>query len=164
MLLREDQNVLIEQLYREMYHPLFTYARNALNDTSFAEEAVQDTFRIACAKIEALESSPNPKGWLYNVLKNVIRNMRRRQIQITKLAMEAMMNESTVAPAGTEDAVDLMYSDVIPREEYLLLKRIALERMTMLELSVELGISVEACKKRVQRARNKMKKELEKFL
>ena len=164
MLLRDDQNVLIEQLYREMYHPLFTYARNALNDVSFAEEAVQDTFRIACAKIGDLETSPNPKGWLYNVLKNVIRNMRRSQIQITKLTMEAMMNESTVALEGTEDAVDLMYSDVIPREEYLLLKRIALERMTMLELSVELGISVEACKKRVQRARNKMKKELEKFL
>lgn len=164
MLLREDQSVLIEQLYREMYHPLFTYARNALNDVSFAEEAVQDTFRIACAKVTALEASPNPKGWLLNVLKNVIRNMRRQQIQITKLAMEAMMHDSTAAPEGTEHAVDLMYSDVIPREEFLLLKRIALERLTMLELSQELNISVEACKKRVQRARNKMKSELGKIL
>lgn len=164
MLLREDQNILIEQLYREMYHQLFTYARSALNDVSFAEEAVQDTFRIACAKITALETSPNPKGWLLNVLKNVIRNMRRSQIQITKLAMEAMMHDSVTAPEGSEHTVDLMYSDVIPREEFLLLKRIALERLTMLELSQELGISVEACKKRVQRARNKMKKELEKTL
>ena len=163
-MLREDQNVLIEQLYMEMYHPLFTYARNALNDVSLAEEAVQDTFRIACAKIGALETSPNPKGWLLNVLKNVIRNMRRQQIQITKLTMEAMMHESVVVPEDTANSVDLMYSDVIPREDFLLLKRIALERLTMLELSSELNISVEACKKRVQRARKRMKTELEKVL
>lgn len=150
MVLTEDQNKLIEQLFREMYHLLLIYARNALDgDLSFAEEAVQDTFRIACAKIGDLETSPNPKGWLLNVLKNVIRNMRRRYVQITKLAMEAMMNEAVVAPEGTEDVVDLMYSDVIPREDFLLLKRIALERQTMLEISQELGISVEACKKRV---------------
>ena len=164
MSLQEDRNALIEQLYREMYHQLFIYARNALNDASFAEEAVQDTFRIACAKVTALETSPNPKGWLLNVLKNVIRNMRRRQIQITKVTMEAMMNDSEIAPEGTEQTVDLMYSDVIPREEFLLLKRIALEQLTMLELSQELGISVEACKKRVQRARNKMKTRLEEIL
>lgn len=165
MVLTEDQNKLIEQLFREMYHLLLIYARNALDgDLSFAEEAVQDTFRIACAKIGDLETSPNPKGWLLNVLKNVIRNMRRRYVQITKLAMEAMMNEAVVAPEGTEDVVDLMYSDVIPREDFLLLKRIALERQTMLEISQELGISVEACKKRVQRARRRMKMELEKIL
>ena len=67
----------------------------------------------------------------------MIRNMRRSQIQITKLAMEAMINESEVAPEGTDTAVDLMYSDVIPWEEFLLRKRIALECMTILELTLE---------------------------
>lgn len=164
MVLSEYQNKLIEQLFREMYHLLFVYARNALNgDVSFAEEAVQDTFRIACAKIEKLEASPNQKGWLLNVLKNVIRNMRRSQVQITKLTMEVMMNEPEIELEKTDAAIDLMYSDVISREDFLLIKRVALERMTMLELSLELGISVEACKKRVQRAKNRMKTELEKI-
>lgn len=163
MALREDQNSLIEQLYREMYHQLFTYARSALNDSSFAEEAVQDTFRIACAKIEEIQGSLNPKGWLLNALKNVIRNMRRSQIQIAKLAMAAMMNATSAPQESPEDTVEVMYSDLIPQEDYLLLKRVALERLTMLELSQELGISIEACKKRVQRAKNKMKKQLEKI-
>ena len=37
---------------------------------------------------------------------------------------------------------------------------IALEKCTMLEAAQELGISVEACKKRVQRARKKLQKYL----
>ncbi len=163
MTLREDQNNLIEQMYREMYLQLFTYARSALDDASFAEEAVQDTFRIACAKIEEIQGSPNPKGWLLNVLKNVIRNMRRSQIQIAKVTMAAMMNAASAPQESPETTVEVMYADLIPQEDYLLLKHVALERLTMLELSQELGISIEACKKRVQRAKSKMKKQLEKI-
>ena len=46
-----DQDRLLEELYREMYSVLLCYANAALKDKALAEEAVQDTFRIACAKI-----------------------------------------------------------------------------------------------------------------
>jgi len=161
---REDQMKLIEQLYREMYHMLLIYAKSALSDVSLAEEAVQETFRIACTKVSDIEESPNPKGWLLNALKNVLRNMRRQQVQITKLTMAAIMSETAVVYDGVESALDDMYANMVPREDFLLLKQIALRKTTMLELSRELGISVEACKKRVQRAKSKMKAALEKEL
>ena len=41
-----------------------------------------------------------------------------------------------------------------------LLKRIALDRCTMLEVAQDLGISVETCKKRVQRARKRLQQKL----
>lgn len=49
--------------------------------------------------------------------------------------------------------VDFLYSDLIEVKEYKLLKRIALDKYSVLEAAQELGISVEACKKRIQLAK-----------
>ena len=49
-MLDHEQRDAIEALYRSMFDSLYYYALNALEDRSLAEEAVQDTFRIACAK------------------------------------------------------------------------------------------------------------------
>lgn len=57
-----ERNKLIEQLYFEMYHKLFLYAQSALRDHCLAEEAVQETFRIACAKADRLAESENRQG------------------------------------------------------------------------------------------------------
>ena len=38
--LDDNQQRFIEQLYKEMYYPLSTYALNALSNDSLAEEAV----------------------------------------------------------------------------------------------------------------------------
>lgn len=48
--LKYEQAQRIEQLYRELYLPLCIYANSALQSRPLAEEAVQDTFRIACTK------------------------------------------------------------------------------------------------------------------
>ena len=71
----EDQAAeQLEQLYYEMYEWLFGYANASLSDPSRSEEAVQETFRIACDKLPVLLNSENPKGWLVNTLKGVLRN------------------------------------------------------------------------------------------
>ena len=67
----------IEVLYLEMYEMLYAYARCSFSEESLAEEAVQETFRIACQKSEQLCESGNPHGWLVNTLKFTIRNMKR---------------------------------------------------------------------------------------
>lgn len=69
----------MEEIYPQMYDSLFILARCSLNSDAFAEEAVQETFVIACHKSEALFSSGSPEGWLVNTLKNVICNMLCRQ-------------------------------------------------------------------------------------
>ncbi len=56
--LNNNQRRAIEELYNEMYYSLSAYARSALNDRSLAEEAVQDTFRIACAKADVFYQVP----------------------------------------------------------------------------------------------------------
>ena len=56
---------------------------------------------------------------------------------------------------------EMYCTSVLGEEDFELLKRIAIENRTMLEASSELGISVETCKKRIQRAKKKLKKALE---
>ena len=46
------QSEYIGQLYLEMFDKMMTYARSSLQSESLAEEAVQETFRIACEKLE----------------------------------------------------------------------------------------------------------------
>ena len=61
-----------------------------------------------------------------------------------------------------EDAeVDILYADLLSPDEYSLLKKIVLQRYTIADAARELGISVESCKKRVQRAKQKLRKKLE---
>ena len=153
-----ESNKLIEQLYFEMYLKLFLYAQSALNDRFLAEEAVQETFRIACAKADQLMESENRPGWLINTLKYVIRNTIRNQTKLKGLlsASAAMAGASSGVSESDVD-FEMYCTSVLGEEDYELLKRIAIENRTMLEASKELGISVEICKKRIQRAKKKLK-------
>lgn len=159
--LNKEQDRLIAQLYSDMYYSLSAYALSALNDHSLAEEAVQDTFRIASQKVDDLASSENPKGWLVNTLKYVIRNTRRSLSRLNNLVISSLSFDENTALSYDDMDVDVMYSDLLGNGDYTLLKLIVLHKYTMLEAAEELGISVEACKKRVQRAKNKLRKLLE---
>ena len=53
-----------------------------------------------------------------------------------------------------------LYGDLAARADFQLLKRVVLDGRTMLEAAEEYGITVEACKKRIQRLRAHLKKKL----
>ena len=73
----DKQSEQIERLYFELFAQMTAYAGSVLKNRALAEEAVQETFRIACMKPESLCASPNPKGWLLLTLKNVLHNTVR---------------------------------------------------------------------------------------
>lgn len=142
----------IENLYLDMYERLFTYSRCTFQSDSLAEEAVQETFRIACMKPEALCNSVNPEGWLVVTLKNVIANMQRSRAAASRILTDYVSAQAEEL-AISEDRVDfaILYEDVAELEEYKLLKEMVLEGKSHLEMAKAHGITVSACKKRVQR-------------
>ena len=92
-------------------------------------------------------------------LKHAMQNMLRTRAKLrTLLSLEA--GEGLPAGAPELMSVDLLFGDVASSEDFRLLKRVALDQCTMPELARELGVSVEACKKRVQRARKRLQKKL----
>ena len=169
MVITPDQDRKISELYHEMFQMLFHYAKAALGNASFAEEAVQDTFRIACSNPEACLGSPNPKGWLLETLKNVIRNMRRsfeRKQRLTdKLISIANLSETSESLEHTDDLAALkdICISVLGENDFRLFLRVAMDQLTIAEAATEFGISVEACKKRIQRARTKLQNFVQNF-
>lgn len=151
----------VEQLYKEMYPALRVYALRILEDPALAEEAVQDAFCIACAKREQFLTSGNPRSWIMCTLKYVMRNMLRTQAKLRTLLRSLDEEEETPVEVAEMVSVDTLFGDLSDSEDFHLLKRVALERCTMLEIAQELGISVETCKKRVQRARKRLREKLE---
>ena len=92
-----------------------------------------------------------------------MKNMIRSRASLTNMVISSFdCDENIYVKDSDTSDIDLLYSDIVDSSEYKLLKRIALDKYTMLEAAQELGISVEACKKRVQRAKKKLKSHLEK--
>lgn len=156
-----EQNKLIAQLYEEMFDMLLSYACASLEEAPLAEEAVQETFQISCQKPEQLLESQNPKGWLVNTLKNTIRNIKRsrdhgRQILARYLATQT----SDIAFSEDRVRLELTYGDLAETEEFKLLREMAVEGKSHLEMAKARGISVNACKKRVQRAKEKLQEKI----
>lgn len=160
-----EQTEAIRMLHEEMHHPLYAYALSALKNPSIAEEAVQDVFQTACTDPQSLLTSASPKGWLMEVLKRVILEIRRTQMRLSRIIVSSIsLDELEVAAPGTDPTFYLECVDYIGERDFELLKMVYLEGRSMLELSKMLGISVEACKKRVQRSRKKLRTMMERDL
>lgn len=159
VILRKEQQRAIELLYKRMYKPLFAYAHSTFNDRAAAEEAVQDTFQIACLKADALAASPNPEGWLMKTLKYVMSNMRQRQA--TKEALfvtDRALDENIVSlPSEISVETEASFLAVLGETDYKMLKRVALKEATIRETAQEFGLSEEACSKRIQRSKAKLR-------
>ena len=151
-------NEVVTELYLTMYDFLLDFAERRLGNHSLAEEAVQETFRIAWMKQDDLCNSLRPKGWLMNTLKNVISNMRRNQ-ETADRVMREYLAANCRDIAISEDSVrfEIIYGDMAESEELKLIKELA-DGCSYLEMAEKRGISVMACRKRVQRARETLQK------
>lgn len=152
----------IDRLYLQMYPMLFEYARSSLSSDALAEEAVQDTFLIACQKPESLCDCPNPKGWLVNTLKNVLSNRVRSQNVAKRIVLDYVTsNVNNITVASDRINLELLYEDVAELDEFKLLKGFALDGRSYLEMAQERGITVAACRKRVERAKKILRKKMQ---
>ena len=161
MYMKEQVSDEIEELYVKQYDMLLPYAMRMLKNDALAEEAVQETFRIACQKADVLYECANKEGWLLITLKNVILNIEKIQWRSERKITEFSKTlESFYNGPGNVD-LDLLYKDLASTEEYILIKEMVLEEKSIRELAESRGISVDACKKRVQRAKEVLRKQLD---
>ena len=158
MVQTDRQNEQLEQLFKKYYRQLYYYALNLVQRSDSAEEAVQETFRIACEKIDVVINSEDPRSWLTATLKNVIRNMNRKRGRLAKLVAQSLTLDDIVVLEQESSDLEYVAQDVLSPDDYQMLKLSALHGYTMKELAVEFGLSMEACKKRVQRAKKKLQR------
>lgn len=152
----------IDRLYLQMYPMLFEYARSSLSNDALAEEAVQDTFTIACQKPEALCESFNPEGWLVNTLKNVLSNTIRSQNTAKRILLDYFAtNHNEISFSNDHIDLDVLYNNIADLEEFKLLKEMALDGRSYQEMATRRNISIATCRKRVERARKVLRKKIQ---
>ena len=150
----------LEQLYLEMSPQLVRYAMVSLQDADAAEDLVQDVFRIACLRYEELAASSNPRGWLVNTLKYVLWNNNREKDRYIAALFKVFSMQSE--EEKSKQQMEAVHNELFNDDDFLLLKRLYLERETVQEIALHDGIPLDTCKKRVRRAKRRLKKLTEK--
>lgn len=155
------QDKMIAELFRKLYCFLLNYAESSLKDKSLAEEAVQETFAIACQRVDRVCSSENPEGWLVETLKRVLINIERRQQTAQKIISELTEYRPDLAAApGDQVDLKLIYGNVANTKEFQLLYAMAVEGQSCIEIAEAEGITAQACRKRLERARKYLQKRI----
>ena len=160
MKLSEEQQRALSRLYRDNFVPLLCYANSVLQDRDAAEDAVQETFQIACRRPESLFSSENPDGWLMNTLKNVLRNRKRFLHRLFRVFVPLPPDEEPELYTDPPGELDIVIRSLLTSEEYDLYRQVIVGGDTIPAAARQLGITAEACKKRVQRIRAKLRENL----
>ena len=96
-----------------------------------------------------------------NTLKNVIANTKRRQNIARRILLEHFAsNISDVSITNDRIGLEILYNDIADSEEFRLLKEIALDGLSYLEMAEIRGITVGTCRKRVERAKKALQKKI----
>ncbi|MCL2200592.1 MAG: hypothetical protein FWB75_01400 [Oscillospiraceae bacterium] len=150
------QHKFLEILFSEHYLSLLRHALSVLQDEHLAENAVQETFLIACEKIDMLFSHPNPAGALRLTLVNVIKRIQANQNKKRMVPIDSLKPETL----STVDEVDLktMYGNIVSSDELELIEKLYIKKYTYEELADELGEQVSTISMRVKRAKEKFRK------
>ena len=163
--LRPEQDAFIESLFRENYGKLRNYAKIVMGNEDLAAELAQDVFHEAVEQIDTLITHPNPRGWLMVVLQNKIRNARRSQDNYIRRFIPLDPDFSEYDHLLATEDVPFNSAGELLREihaflepdEWVLLRRIVIDEQPYKEVSKDLGLSVWACQKRIQRIREKLR-------
>lgn len=158
-----EQNQFLSERYRRKRKFLLEYAESSLHNHALSEEAVQQTFEIACRKIDDFCSSPNPDGWLVNTLSFVIRNIESCQrTERRVIAKTAHYRPDLVAAPEVPLPLRVTYGPLVDTPQFRLIYESEILGRTLREIAKDLGISEAACKKRAERARKFLQKKIEK--
>lgn len=149
----KEELLLIESCYHNEAPDMIAFASRVLNNESMAEVAVQETFLIALRGMDKLKTSPNPVGWLYVTLKNVIRHMKRDQQK--QLWRVISIDYIPDIPAIDKDLDLWMLMESCDSNDAKLLIEFYLKQRSLKELAEEYGITVGACKMRIKRAKKR---------
>ncbi len=156
-----EQCQYIEQLYFDLYDRMVSYANSVLKNEAMAEEVVQESFQTACLKPEEVCRSENPSGWMLKTLKFTIQNyIRGRENNKRLLAQYLAVQNRDMVVLDDKVRLEVLYENVADLEEFQLIKEMVIEGKSHLEMAQARGISVSACKKRVQRAKEVLRKRI----
>jgi RNA polymerase sigma-70 factor (ECF subfamily) len=159
----EDQ---ILQIYRETIDVLYgNVSRRCSGNRDLAEDIVQETW-LRAVRHWRLHGIPNkPLAWLTTVSRNLLLNEVRRSpslrlddVEVSSIpaTCESENNSIDAAPAAVSEALTRL-----PERQSMLLRLFHFDRWRISRIAGSLKISERAVEGRLKRAREKLRRELE---
>jgi RNA polymerase sigma-70 factor (ECF subfamily) len=133
-----------------------------------AQDAVSEVFLTAWRRFGSMPQGDDQLPWLYGVAKNVVRNSNRSGRRSTRLSAKVNAQARYPQPAPDVQVIRKEQDDELvaalltlkPDDQEVLRLR-AYEGLSVKQISIALGCSEEAAKKRVSRALGRLRKAAE---
>ena len=161
MLLEQAQ--FLENIYTENIQNFTQFDNGFLHDKTSSNIAVQNSFYIACEKIESISTSPNPVGWMMNTVRFTSLNMLKARKKHMDLIISWDDLQRCVIPCSVDEKEDSLVEQckfLLSKSDFYLLEQIVIQGVSYCDVSHRLGISIWACRKRVQRLLQKLQTKL----
>lgn len=155
--LRSGREDAFEDLFRRHSSSLFRFARRLTDNTADAEEAVQDSFVTLWTKRNSIVTADGSVlPWLLVTCRHHCRNLirKRRRHQTTDLT--EMIEKDYEDELSTPEWL-MSELDALSPVDRALVMRCLLEGMPYRRVADELGLTVGAVTKRIQRMRNRLR-------
>lgn len=156
---RDDQ-AYFEALFAAYQQPILNYLYRLVGDSAHAEELCQEAFARAYGARRALEGVQNVRAWLYRIATNVARDHLRRRRLIAWLPLFEQEPALSVQGPETTAAETLRVRQTLLRLDSDLRVPLILyscQELSTQEIAYVLGISRDAVKQRLVRARLRFK-------
>jgi RNA polymerase sigma-70 factor, ECF subfamily len=153
-----------EDLALPLFDQLYNYARWLTQDTSEAEDLVQETYAKALRGFPSFQPGTNFRAWMFRILRNSF--LTTRSGLKGNVALEEDVLETLASPAPTPEAILLEQADrqavqealtelPVPFREILLLCEV--EEMSYEEIAQVLAIPIGTVMSRLYRARKALR-------
>ncbi|KPL24424.1 MAG: hypothetical protein AMJ75_03730 [Phycisphaerae bacterium SM1_79] len=145
-------------LYERYHSAMVALAYSVLGDKELADDAAQETFAIACQKLDSLKHRDKFAGWLASICRNTARNILRSKRK-TEAGDFQERTENTKMREGRRDLIREAVWKLRPADRELIVMRYY-DGFSQAQISSVLDISPSAVNGRLVRAKRKIAKYL----
>lgn len=149
-----------EAVYDRFGAELQGFLRRRIRDTATADDLLQSVWLKVHERLPELRAADRVAPWLFQVARHALIDHQRRMRPTQPLPPEVAPEAEGAAPPDLGPAV-LRFLDVLPEEDREALRLTEFEGLTQRELADRLGLSLSGAKSRVQRARARLREQLE---
>lgn len=149
-----------EQVFGTHREAVLGYLRRRTDSGHDAADLLADTFLVAWRRLDDVPLDPQTRPWLYGVARRVLANHRRGEGRRHALATKLRGELSDAAPVHPllDDTPAARAFRALPEQDRELLSLVAWEELDTGQIATVLGISRNAVRIRLHRARKRFAK------
>jgi RNA polymerase sigma-70 factor, ECF subfamily len=140
---------------------LRNYLREHLGNNHLAEDLLQDTFVKALSNNQKFCQLDNPRAWLYRVAKNALIDFRRTDKEHSEVENNTPELNNEVAPVVNLSKCLPQAIKKLSSEDQEIIQYCDLDGLNQNNYAQKKAISLASAKSRIQRARKRLKVELD---